>query len=77
MVWYLNDLDSSSRNLIYGHNTPFAQTDSVGEVWFLYDKGKKLYDPDKDFSDNSAIALTLDPITWFNFSAHTLTKGTL
>lgn len=39
--------------------------------------GKRTYDPDNDFSDNSVMILTLDLETWFKITAHPLPKGTL
>lgn len=37
----------------------------MGEEWARLDHGERIYDPDKDFSHNSAITLTFDLETWF------------
>lgn len=39
-----------------------------------HDQGERIYDPEKDFSDNSALILTLDLETWIKDTAHPLPK---
>lgn len=41
------------------------------------DQRERIYDPDKDFSDNSAMKLTFKLETWFKVTAHPLPNGTL
>lgn len=49
------DLDSWPRDVIQCHCKPFDHRHPVCEVWARLDQGEIIYDPDKDFSDNSAM----------------------
>lgn len=51
----------------------------MGEAWAGLDQGERIhiYDPNKNFLDNSAKILTLDSETWFIVSAQALPKETL
>lgn len=75
MIWY--DLESWPRNFIQGHWTSIDQRHSVDEVWARLVGGKRIYDPDKDFSHISVMMLTFDLETSFNVTAHALLKSTL
>lgn len=39
-----------------------------------HEQGERIYDPEKDFSDNSALILTSDLETWIKDTAHPLPK---
>lgn len=49
----------------------------MGEIRARLDHGKRIYDLDKDFSNNSAMTLTLRPRNLIKVTAHASPKGTL
>lgn len=53
MVWYDLDLETSFKDTL--HQRLF-----VGEVLARLDQGERMNDPDDDFSDNSAMTITID-----------------
>lgn len=52
MVWYDLDLETSFKDTL--HQRLF-----VGEVLARLDQGERMNDPDDDFSDNSAMTITI------------------
>lgn len=52
MVWYDLDLETSFKDTL--HQRLF-----VGEVLVRLDQGERMNDPDDDFSDNSAMTITI------------------
>lgn len=51
----------------------------MDEVWARLDRGERIYEPDKDFSDFcydlKSLTLTLDLDTWFMVTAHFYEKA--
>lgn len=69
MVWYDLDLETSFKDTL--HQRLF-----VGEVLARLDQGERMNDPDDDFSDNSAMTITIaspDLETWFKVTALKIT----
>uniref|UniRef100_K1RVG7 Uncharacterized protein n=1 Tax=Magallana gigas TaxID=29159 RepID=K1RVG7_MAGGI len=50
---------------------------TLSEVYTRLDQGQRRYAPEKDFSHNSSMTLTLDLETSFKVTTHSLPKGTL
>lgn len=65
------------RNLTKGYRTPLTYKQSFSKVWIKLGPVKRIYGPNKYFSQSSDMTLTFHPETWFLVVAYPFLKGTL